>query len=69
MNYLPFQLSALALSFFSTTLIALENTHPDELPDEIIVVTAQGQQSPWIGSAASSFRKSFELQPLSLIHI
>ncbi len=45
MNYLPFQLSALALSF-STTLIALENTHPDELPDEIIVVTAQGQQLP-----------------------
>lgn len=64
MNYLPFQLSALALSFFSAALIAVENTNPDELPDEIIVVTAQGQQSPWIGSAASSFRKSFERQPL-----
>lgn len=64
MNYLPFQLSALALSFFSATLIAVENTNPDELPAEIIVVTAQGQQSPWIGSAASSFRKSFERQPL-----
>ncbi len=64
MNYLPFQLSALALSFFSATLSPWKILHPDELPDEIIVVTAQGQQSPWIGSAASSFRKSFELQPL-----
>lgn len=64
MNYLPFQLSALALSFFSAALSAENSTEekqsPDTLPDEIIVVTAQGQQSPWIGSAASSFRKSFE---------
>lgn len=60
MNYLPFKLSALALSFFSAAVMAAENN----LPDEIIVITAQGQQSPWIGSAASSFRKSFDQQPL-----
>jgi iron complex outermembrane receptor protein len=62
MNYLPFQLSAIALSFFSVALSAAEN----QVPDEIIVVTAQGQQSPWIGSASSSFRKSFEQEPLHI---
>ena len=62
MNYLPFQLSALALSFFSAALSAAEQ----QVPDEIIVVTAQGQQSPWLGSAASSFRKSFEQEPLQI---
>ncbi len=71
MNYLPFQLSALALSFFSAAVSAEQN----QIPDEIIVVTAQGQQSPWIGSAASNFSKSFEQQPLQtdaaslLLHI
>lgn len=62
MNDLPFKLSALALSFFSAALIAADNN----LPQEIIVITAQGQQSPWIGSAASSFRKSFEQQALQI---
>ncbi|WP_233006793.1 TonB-dependent receptor family protein [Rheinheimera faecalis] len=66
MNYLPFKLSALALSFFSAAVIAEENASPDEIPDEIIVITAQGQQSPWLGSAASSFRKSFDQQPLQI---
>ena len=66
MNYLPFKLSALALSFFSAALMAAEKQIPDEIPDEIIVITAQGQQSPWIGSAASSFRKSFEQQSLQI---
>ncbi|WP_186435083.1 TonB-dependent receptor family protein [Rheinheimera sediminis] len=53
MNTLPFKLSALALSFFSVAASAEET----KVPDEIIVVTAQGQQSPWLGSAASSFRR------------
>src|SRR3989338_5174339 len=66
MNNLPFKLSALALSFFSAAIIAEENKTPDEIPDEIIVITAQGQQSPWIGSAASSFRKSFDQHPLQI---
>lgn len=62
MNYRPFKLSALALSFFSAGLIAEEF----KTPDEIIVITAQAQRSPWIGSAASSFRKSFEQSPLQV---
>ncbi|MBU1619001.1 MAG: TonB-dependent receptor [Gammaproteobacteria bacterium] len=61
MNYLPFKLSALALSFFSVALSA-EN----KLPDEIIVITAQAQQSPWLGSASSSFRKDFNNPSLQI---
>ncbi|RRJ23036.1 TonB-dependent receptor [Rheinheimera mesophila] len=64
MNYLPFKLSAVALSFFSAATLAADNPSTEHTPAEIIVVTAQGQQSPWLGSAASSFYKSFELQPL-----
>ncbi|MDF3125611.1 TonB-dependent receptor [Rheinheimera sp. 1928-s] len=66
MNYLPFKLSALALSFFSVALSAEENKIPDEIPNEIIVITAQAQQSPWLGSAASSFRKDFNSPSLQM---
>ncbi len=64
MNSLPFKLSACALSFFSATGYTEEKPAPIQIPDEIIVVTAQGQASPWVSSAASSFYKSFDGQPL-----